>query len=238
MRAVVGVGSNLGSREAYLDAAASLLGKAVLARSSVYETAPVGPPQPSYLNGAFLLNVERGPEALLDWLLAIEARLGRVRDVRWGPRTIDLDLLFMEGVKVTTPRLTVPHPRLAERAFALAPLLDVAPWLAPHYGGALADQGGPPPVFKGADASPEARLATAVSEWLGGGDVCESTVIEAPDPARWVQKATRLPGACGVAIEPIRPAGVRGTVLRDGSRRSLPGVLRGVGLQVVVIAGS
>ncbi len=100
----------------------------ILARSRVYETAPVGgPPQPAFLNAAVLVAWEMAPRDLLVVTQAIERELGRTRDVRWGPRTIDLDLLWIEGVTVDEPDLVVPHPRLAERAFAVAPLLDVAP---------------------------------------------------------------------------------------------------------------
>jgi 2-amino-4-hydroxy-6-hydroxymethyldihydropteridine diphosphokinase len=103
----------------------------VRARSRVYETAPVGKTdQPSFLNAAIAVEWTRSPIALLDALLAIEKELGRVRSedtVRWGPRTIDLDVLWIEGLVLDDPRLTVPHPRLAERAFALVPMLEVVP---------------------------------------------------------------------------------------------------------------
>jgi 2-amino-4-hydroxy-6-hydroxymethyldihydropteridine diphosphokinase len=99
----------------------------VLATSRVYATAPVGPPQPEYLNAAALITWNEDAEALLDALLAIESGLGRVRGEKWGPRTIDLDVLWIEGQAVATPRLVVPHPHLKERAFALAPMLEVAP---------------------------------------------------------------------------------------------------------------
>jgi 2-amino-4-hydroxy-6-hydroxymethyldihydropteridine diphosphokinase len=130
VRVVVGLGANLGDRLATMRAAVRELGRVatVAATSRVYETAPVGPAQPSFLNAAVLLSSWEGAPA--DWLrelLAIETRLGRVRAERWGPRTIDLDLLWAEGVAVEGPQLTVPHPRLRERAFALIPLLEVAP---------------------------------------------------------------------------------------------------------------
>lgn len=99
----------------------------VVARSSVWETAPVGPPQPDYLNAAVLCAVDLEPLALFEEMLAIERALGRVRAEKWGPRTIDLDLLFIEGRTVDDPRLVVPHPHLLERAFALLPLLEVLP---------------------------------------------------------------------------------------------------------------
>jgi 2-amino-4-hydroxy-6-hydroxymethyldihydropteridine diphosphokinase len=96
--------------------------------SHVYVTAPVGDiPQPNYLNAAALVEYEGTPEELLDILLAIEGKLGRVRGEKWGPRVIDLDLLWAEGIVSETPRLTVPHPRLQERAFALVPLLELVP---------------------------------------------------------------------------------------------------------------
>ncbi len=98
--------------------------------SQVYATAPVGPvPQPEFLNAAVLVTWDGTAHALLDALLAIEASLGRVRDAeqRFGPRTIDLDVLYIHGVTVADARLTVPHPRLLERAFALVPLLEVLP---------------------------------------------------------------------------------------------------------------
>jgi len=97
----------------------------------VYESAAVGPPQGDYLNAAALVTWDGEPEALLDALLSIEAKLGRVRREKWGPRTIDLDVLWIEGREVRAPRLTVPHPELAKRTFAVAPLLDVVP-VAPY----------------------------------------------------------------------------------------------------------
>jgi 2-amino-4-hydroxy-6-hydroxymethyldihydropteridine diphosphokinase len=130
VRAVVGFGANLGDRLATMRAAVRVLGELapVEATSHVYATAPVGPPQPEYLNAAALVTWEGSAEALLDALLAIEAELGRVRgEERFGPRTIDLDVLWIEGLAVDGPRLTVPHPRLTVRAFALVPMLEVAP---------------------------------------------------------------------------------------------------------------
>jgi len=104
----------------------------VLARSRIYETEPHQPggdvPQGPYLNAAVLLEWSGTPEALLEALLVIEREAGRVRDVRNGPRTLDLDVLWMEGVVRDTATLQIPHPRLEERAFALWPLVDVAPF--------------------------------------------------------------------------------------------------------------
>lgn len=126
---VVGLGSNLGERRELL--AGAVAGCARLGElagvSWLYETDPIGPPQPVYLNAALRLRTELAPEALLDALLELERAAGRRRRERWGPRTLDLDVLWIAGCAVRSPRLTVPHPRLAERAFALLPLLDVAP---------------------------------------------------------------------------------------------------------------
>jgi 2-amino-4-hydroxy-6-hydroxymethyldihydropteridine diphosphokinase len=130
LRAVVGIGANLGDRMATMRAAVrELQGVAsVEKRSSVYETAPVGgPTQPDFLNAAVYAAYAGAPLALLDALLGIEARLGRVRDERWGPRVIDLDLLWIDGIAIDNPRLVVPHPRLRDRAFALGPLLELVP---------------------------------------------------------------------------------------------------------------
>jgi 2-amino-4-hydroxy-6-hydroxymethyldihydropteridine diphosphokinase len=129
-RAVIGVGANLGDRLATMRAAVREIARiAPVERTSpVYATAPVGgPAQPDFLNAAILLRYGRPPVELLDALLDIEARLGRVRRDRWGPRIVDLDVLWIEGVVLEDPRLVVPHPRLHERAFAVAPLLDVVP---------------------------------------------------------------------------------------------------------------
>jgi 2-amino-4-hydroxy-6-hydroxymethyldihydropteridine diphosphokinase len=133
-RVVIGLGSNLGDRRASLDAAVARLREDrswhVLRRSPTYESPPMGgPPQGDYLNAAVLLVTSLDARAILDRALAIERGLGRVRsdDTRWGPRTIDLDLLWIEGEAVDEEDLVVPHPRLAERAFAIRPLLDLVP---------------------------------------------------------------------------------------------------------------
>jgi 2-amino-4-hydroxy-6-hydroxymethyldihydropteridine diphosphokinase len=129
-RAAVGLGSNLGDRKPLLEGALerlAALGR-VVARSSFYETAPVGGPrQGPYLNAVAILDTELGPQALLEGLLQIEAAMGRERRVRWGPRRIDLDLLLYGSEAIDQPGLSVPHPRLAERRFALDPLLEVWP---------------------------------------------------------------------------------------------------------------
>jgi len=132
--AFVGIGSNLGDRETNLRRALELLaaedGIEVVSVSRLRETDPVGPvEQPSFLNGAVRISTELPPRELLERLLEVEQRLGRVRGERWGPRTIDLDLLVYGDEIVDEPGLTLPHPRLHERRFALEPLAELAPAL-------------------------------------------------------------------------------------------------------------
>jgi 2-amino-4-hydroxy-6-hydroxymethyldihydropteridine diphosphokinase len=133
VKVVVGIGANLGDRLATMRSAVRGIEKlgSVRARSAVYETAallaPGAPPQPHFFNAAVLLETELAPDALLDALHAIEAAHGRERREKWGPRTLDLDVLWVDGMVVKTEKLVVPHPHLRERAFALRPLLDVAP---------------------------------------------------------------------------------------------------------------
>ncbi len=130
LNAVIGIGANLGDRLATMrQAVRRIAGIArVEAVSRVYETAPVGGPlQGDFLNAAVRVAWEGTAEALLDALLGIERDLGRERREKWGPRTIDLDVLWIDGIVVDEARLVVPHPQLLERAFAVLPLLDVAP---------------------------------------------------------------------------------------------------------------
>lgn len=112
----------------------------VAAVSGLYRSRPVGgPPQPDYLNAALRLDTALGPEALLARLHALEAQAGRVRRERWGPRTLDLDLIGLGELVRATPTLTLPHPRAHERAFVLAPLAEVAPaWAWPLTGETVA----------------------------------------------------------------------------------------------------
>jgi 2-amino-4-hydroxy-6-hydroxymethyldihydropteridine diphosphokinase len=140
-RAYVGLGANLGDRETTIRRAVELLadtvGVEVLAVSALRETDPVGvEDQPRFLNGAAALETTLEPRAVLEALLGIERVLGRVRDgLRFGPRTIDLDLLLYDDETIEEPGLTVPHPRLHERRFALEPLAELAPALAiPGHG--------------------------------------------------------------------------------------------------------
>ncbi len=127
--AYVGLGANLGDRERRIRDAASLIGARRL--STVIETEPWGlPDQPGFLNAAAEVETGLPARAFLDRLLAVERRLGRLRTgLRWGPRTIDLDLLLFGSEVVDEPGLTVPHPYLLERAFALEPLCELAPAL-------------------------------------------------------------------------------------------------------------
>ena len=148
MRAVVAMGSNLADRAGLMSRALAALGSLgqVAARSSLYETAPVGPPQPAYLNAVAIVETALAPHAFLEGLLAIERSLGRVRDVRWGPRTIDLDLVAMDACVVNEPGLVVPHPEAHRRAFVLVPLVEVAPDLELPGRGVVKDLvGGLPP---------------------------------------------------------------------------------------------
>jgi len=134
VRAFLGLGSNLGDRRRYLRDAVDLLGSDVVAVSPVYETAPVGGPagQDPYLNLVLELDTELSPRQLLSVCHRLEAAAERVRSVRWGPRTLDVDVLWIDGVEADQPDLQVPHPRMAERRFVMAPLRDVAPDLVPE----------------------------------------------------------------------------------------------------------
>ena len=132
--AYVGLGANIGPREVTLLRAVDLLAEAddvdVLAVSQLRETDPVGMvDQARFLNGAVRIDTSLPPRALLELLLRIEQSLGRVREERWGPRTVDLDLLVYGDLIVDEPGLRVPHPRLHERRFALEPLAELDPEL-------------------------------------------------------------------------------------------------------------
>lgn len=128
----VALGSNLGDSHGNMRRALAELGSLgeVVARSSLYRTTPVGGPpgQADYLNAVVALRAPLTTHALLHALLAVEERLGRVREERWGPRTIDLDLLAHGDANLDDPVATVPHPRLHHRPFVLVPLREVDPW--------------------------------------------------------------------------------------------------------------
>lgn len=125
---LLALGSNLGDRRANLRAALAALeeaGVTVTRTSFAWETPPVPADQPPFLNAAAAAETSLEPPALLAALKQIERALGRRPARRWGPRPIDLDILFYDGVRLDTPDLTIPHPRIAERAFVLAPLSEV-----------------------------------------------------------------------------------------------------------------
>jgi 2-amino-4-hydroxy-6-hydroxymethyldihydropteridine diphosphokinase len=141
--AFLGLGGNLGDRLDFLQRAVDLLQADPKVQvdqvSSVYETEPVGgPAQAPFLNLAARIRTRRSPRRLLALCHEVEQRLGRVRGPRWGPRTIDVDILLWYGRVVATRSLQIPHPRLAERAFALVPLVEVAPGAALPDGTSLA----------------------------------------------------------------------------------------------------
>jgi len=128
VRAFLALGSNLGDREAFLREAVGSLSE-VVAVSPVYETEPVGGPggQGAYLNIVVELDTDLSPRALLGVCHRLESAAGRVREERWGPRTLDVDILWHESGPVVEPDLEVPHPRMAERRFVMEPFADIAP---------------------------------------------------------------------------------------------------------------
>lgn len=131
-RAAIGLGSNLGDRLGALQGAIDALGRTpgvrVIAVSGVYETDPVGgPEQEDFLNAVAVVDTEDGPGVLLAACQGVEAEWHRTREVRWGPRTLDVDILAFDDVVSDDPVLTLPHPRAAERAFVCVPWLDADP---------------------------------------------------------------------------------------------------------------
>jgi len=132
----IALGSNLGDSLNIVENAVQILaqtpGMKLISCSSWYCTAPVGPPQPDYINGCALFQVQLTPSEVLERLLTIENEFGRERREHWGARTLDLDLLLYDDVILNTPHLQLPHPRMDERAFVLVPLAEIAPnWLHP-----------------------------------------------------------------------------------------------------------
>jgi 2-amino-4-hydroxy-6-hydroxymethyldihydropteridine diphosphokinase len=232
-RFVVGLGSNEGSRAAMIGAAVELVGStpglAVGAPSLLYITPPLGGQGQPYLNAAVRVEGAVAPMALLARLLEVERALGRVRTVRFSPRTVDLDILWASEPVRNGPELVVPHPALEERPFALAPLLDVAPELEARYGPPLARLGGPPPVVpapRGTGALDAwDQVAVELEERLGSGtgdapgpgarDV-RMIPSEAPEPGRaeeeLLERGLALAqggwGIARVALGPRIPAGV------------------------------
>ncbi len=129
--ALIGLGGNLGDVPATLERALAALeagGARISARSSNWKTPPWGKTdQPAFVNACVLVETALGPRALLDLCLAVETALGRRREVKWGPRAIDLDVLDHDGQRIDEPGLTLPHPHLTERAFVLVPLAEIVP---------------------------------------------------------------------------------------------------------------
>ena len=125
----IGLGSNMDGPHDQLDRALKSLTEThdieLLAVSGRYQTPPIGPSQPDYINAAAQLRTSLAPELLLDKLQLIEQQQNRVRTLRWGPRTLDLDILLYDNLVCDTERLTIPHPRMAERGFVLLPLADI-----------------------------------------------------------------------------------------------------------------
>jgi 2-amino-4-hydroxy-6-hydroxymethyldihydropteridine diphosphokinase len=143
--AYIGFGSNLGDRlencKNAIGALAALPPCSLLKTSSFYETSPVGlVDQPAFINGVVLLETDEDAHWLLRQMLEIEKTFGRIRNLKWGPRSIDLDLLFFDDQIINTPELSVPHPSLHERRFVLEPLNEVAPdFRHPSLGKSVAD---------------------------------------------------------------------------------------------------
>jgi len=130
--AYLGLGSNLGDKEANLKLAVKLLGDnprcSIVRASSLYATRPVGvEDQPEFLNAVIELRTSLAPRELLEACVEVERKIGRTRTIRWGPRVIDVDILLYEDASVNAEDLVIPHPRLIERAFALVPLAEIAP---------------------------------------------------------------------------------------------------------------
>jgi len=128
----IGLGSNLGDREAFINQAVEMLSRKIqiLSLSSLYETAPLGfAEQPLFLNAVVKADTVLSPQELLNLTQRIEKRLGRRRIQPWGPRTVDLDLLLYDALVLKQPNLIIPHPRLHQRAFALMPLCEIEPLL-------------------------------------------------------------------------------------------------------------
>jgi 2-amino-4-hydroxy-6-hydroxymethyldihydropteridine diphosphokinase len=147
--AYIALGSNMDSPHSQLDSALEALAQhphiEIIGVSSRYQTPPIGPQQPDFINAAAQLSTDLSPLALLDALQAIEQQQNRVRSIHWGPRTLDLDILFynnlvgdplvieplvIDSLVIESERLTIPHPRIGERAFVLVPLMDLNPQLA------------------------------------------------------------------------------------------------------------
>jgi len=155
------LGSNLGDRETNIASALKILGQKVRISkvSSLYETEPVGyKDQPWFLNCVCSVETELSPQALLKFAKAIERNLGRKRTIRFGPRVIDIDILFYDGLILDSSDLVIPHPRLAERPFVLVPLKEIAPNLAHPLSGLTVEE-----LLERAEKSEEVSLYSEFS---------------------------------------------------------------------------
>ena len=151
MRLLIGLGGNQGDvLDAFSGAVAALRPHLrVVALSGIWRSSAQGPPQPDFLNAAALVESAAHPLAILALCQRLEAEAGRdrTREERWGPRTLDLDLLVAPGLVIETPALVLPHPRLAERRFALAPVVELAPeWVHPRLHRTLAELAAAPEI--------------------------------------------------------------------------------------------
>jgi len=163
-RVYLGLGSNLGDREANVRKAVRRLeeGVAIDAVSALYETPPMGPPdQPWYLNAACGGATELEPGDLLAFVKGIEQKMGRVPAVRWGPRIIDIDVLFYDDLVLSAPELVIPHPGISRRPFVLLPLADIAPeFIHPQLGESITAL-----LKRRLSDSDQARRITEPEEW-------------------------------------------------------------------------
>ena len=136
INSAIALGSNLGDSQTTLNQSVEMIKEhpkiELIACSNWHQTKPVGPPQPDYLNGCITISTSLSPEDLLTFLLDVEQKFGRERKLRWGARTLDLDLILHGDLVLETPNLQIPHPRMHQRGFVLVPLAEIAPeWVHP-----------------------------------------------------------------------------------------------------------
>lgn len=203
---VLGLGANLGGRRSLLRAGAAMLdqrlGDVAMRTSPVWETAPLGPPQPSYFNAAVSVRTDRSLDAVLDTALSVEAALGRERRVRWGARTLDVDVLWHDGERYEREGLRVPHAALTGRSFALAPLLALHPDARGEAGEALAEH-------PAAQRPPGAMIAESLDEGFPtivlSHTADEGFEVIADDRADLLAAAAEALGAVIVDPASVRP---------------------------------